>query len=358
MSDQLTLSVNGATYLGFQEASVTRSLKEFCPKFELTYVDRWEEAEQSWPITPGSDCQVDFGSKRLITGYVNRISWEVGDDYRLSSSGRSKVQDILDSSATNKSGHWKGKTITEIAGELCEQHGIDVIYAVGGSDNVKFKRFDLDEGETVFDAIDRMAKLRGLLVTADEFGAVMFINTDSPTRYVAIEDAIVISKSLEIDDSQRFSEYRLKAQTAGDNETSGKAVTTQNSIAKDPDVVRYRPMVLCAQGPGHKKELEAQARYERNIRAGQSASLTYEVMGILAPDGEPWAPGMAVSTIDDTFGIETTLLCDEAEYKVGESTLTTRITLVRPEAFSINDYPTKAIFGKHRKKKVGARAVL
>lgn len=334
----LSLTIEGEVYEGWTDASVTRSLEEFCPTFSLTYVDRWLVGG-GWPILQGQECQLRYKRDVLITGYLNSVRWDIrGDQHSVSADGRAKTQDLVDCSATHSSGQWRNRTLTQIATELCSPFGLSVDYGAG-ADSDKFKHFALEEGESVFDTLDRMCKLRGILPVTTVDGNVSLIRTEQNDREITIDMSTVITRQLETDDQNRYSEYRLRAQAPGDEEHGGAAVTAQSAAAADEGVRRFRPLVIVGHSPGHRRELEAQAKYERNIRAGQSAQLYYTIPGFQAPDGKPWEPGMRCIVRDRQLLTNRTLIVSTVEHAASASAETTRLKLVKPEAFTTQNYP-------------------
>ncbi len=337
MSARITLTVGDEDLTDWTDVNVSRIYKDFCPTFDFTYLG--EQPKKRRMIPKGTPAIVSYGSAPLITGYVNRSGIRINTDYQFRVSGRGKTQDMVDCTAQHKTGQWANRTMEEIANELCAPLKIPVI--LSEPDDQKFKRFALDEGETYFDAIDRLAKARGYLPSTHPTGALVLLRTDKPGRSVTLPVEDAIERSLDTDDQNRYSDYLLESQTAGDDEYSGDQVATQTGTVKDPGVDRFRPLTVIGNAPAHKKELQAQAEYERNIRIGESTQASYTFPGILAPDNRPWAPGMAVRVRDPQLFTDRSLLVIGVEYRSRNDDLSSVITIARPEMFSVLPYPRK-----------------
>ena len=67
--------------------------------------------------------------------------------------GRDATGDLVDCSAASKPGEWKDARLEEIASALCEPFGIRVTREV--DTGAPFARFRIEEGESVFEAIER-----------------------------------------------------------------------------------------------------------------------------------------------------------------------------------------------------------
>lgn len=334
------LEIDGKVYESWQKASVTRSLFNMVPLFSLEYSDAWIRDKQPWPILPGAECIVYFGTFPLLTGYVNRSTWTVeGSNYKLIASGRGKTQDLVDCSATHTTGCWRNKSMRKIAADICGPFGIDV--QLSEPDTKNFRKFEIEEGEKAYDAIDRMARLRGYIPSTHPTGALILLRTNNPGRSVVFPVADARSREIEVSDQDRYSHYLVNSQVAPTDDFGGDAAALAANQATDAGVARFRPLVINAGAPGAKAELLSQATYERNKRAGSSAKAIYELPGFLAPDGEPWAPAMQCTVYDPPFFTDRDLLVAEVTFEQTNQDQFSRITLVKPETFTINDFPKK-----------------
>ncbi|MCH5770564.1 phage tail protein, partial [Salmonella enterica] len=83
---------------------------------------------------------------------------------RLNVSGRDKTGDLVDSSAIHGSGQWKRARLEQIVRDICKPFGIEVLVQTDTGDAID--SFSLDDGEKAFDAIDRAARAKAILVTS------------------------------------------------------------------------------------------------------------------------------------------------------------------------------------------------
>jgi prophage tail gpP-like protein len=248
------MEVDGRVYEGWITARVTRSYFNPVPTFSLTYHDAWLENNEVWPMQPGAACVVNYGTFPLITGYVNHANWKLTSDaYTLLAEGRGATQDLVDCSATHAVGVWRNKSMRKIVSDLCAPFNIPVI--LSEPDSVNFKKFEIEEGETCYDAIERMARLRGYLVTTGPTGNLALVRTANPGRSVVFPVADAISRELDANDQDRYSSYSLSSQINADDEFGGDAATAGQVETTDAGVLRYRPLVLVGSAPGAKAEL-------------------------------------------------------------------------------------------------------
>lgn len=243
-SDLVELTIGGQVHRGWKEARVEVGIDTVAHSFQLTLAERWPGEEKAWVIEAGSAAKVSIGGETLISGYIDVVEPGLsGDDHTIRVSGRAKAADLIDCSAVAKPGSWKGKKLEEIATELAKPFGITV--TAEASTAPAFKAFALQPGETVFEAIARMAKMRGLLVISDADGNLHVVRPKPTGSAIRLEQgknlkAIVGKHNV----SDRFSEYLIKGQAAGDDGQNGKAVSQPKGEAKDPGVKRYRPLII------------------------------------------------------------------------------------------------------------------
>lgn len=343
-SDEITLTVDGKLYRGWIDVNIERSLDRFAHTFKLTYIDRWSDHVEPWPIRTGAACQVRFGTELLITGFVDVVTFKINAQaWTLTAAGRSKTGDLVDCSAVHKGGAWENKIAEDIAVDLVAPFGLAVRQQT--PDNEKLPKFAIMEGESVHDALDRLVKNRGYLchtLASGDVGMLQLVSFSGNAYNLPVGEAIEREYSEDIQD--RFSEYRLRSQTAATAE-NGDAVTVTRKVdgITDPEVKRYRPLVVVADSASDRTQLEKRGKWERNVRAGRAIRVQYTMPGVLDELGMPWTPGVHHRVKDEALGIDEELLLVSATIDVNNHELTTQIELTRPQAFSLLEWPDEAL---------------
>src|SRR6185295_17166207 len=224
IDEQISLTVDGKLYVSWVEVNIERSLDRFAHSFRLTYIDRWSDHVEPWPIRTGAACQVKFGKHILVTGYVDVATFTVdAKSWTLTAAGRSKTGDLVDCSAIHKGGAWDNKTAKQIAEDLVAPFGLTV--AQQTPDPEVLPRFAIMEGESVHDALDRLVKNRGFLchTLADgNVGMLQLLQFVGDVYHLPVDEAI--DRDFSEDMQERFSEYRLRSQTSA-VATNGDPVT-------------------------------------------------------------------------------------------------------------------------------------
>lgn len=344
LEPEITLAVDGARYAGWTDASVTRSLEALADSFSLSFTT----AAEARVIKPGAQCVVQLGAHKLITGYANSLDVDVSADAISSTlSGRSSAGDLTDCCAVHKTGQWRRAGLVQIIRDLCAPFGIAVSADPAiAADPFKFERFELDEGERVFDAMDRLLRATGVTPVSQADGSLRLfrVSDASGLRSVQLRPETSSGRQLTSVDQDTFSVYRLRSQTGRANpEESPRHAALESFEARDPNVARYRPFVLNADTGARVAELQDKARWECNTRHAQSLRVTYTLPGGLAPDGQPWAPPMLVLVDDRVLGVREILLLITAELRCSNSDYSTRIVLTYPEAYSLKPLPVRLL---------------
>ncbi|EFB1294442.1 hypothetical protein DFY52_09425 [Escherichia coli] len=148
--------------------SVSRSLKAIAGEFDLSVTTRWSAAAPR-VIREGQPCTVRLGADTVLTGYIdNFIPSYDADNVEIRVMGRDKTGDLVDCSVVHSSGKWKGVRLEQVAADVCRPFGITVITETPTGE--AFASVVLEQGETGFELLDRLAKQRGVLLTSDGAG--------------------------------------------------------------------------------------------------------------------------------------------------------------------------------------------
>lgn len=337
--EQVSLVVDGAPYVGWIDVEIERSLDRFAHSFDFTYVDRWSDEVEPWPIKAGVPVSVKYGNHVLITGYVSSSRFELDDrEWRLRARGRSATGDLADCSAIFKTGTWVNQMVSKIANDLVAPYGLTVELSI--ADNTPVPRFTLELGESVYDALDRLVRNRGYLLTTNPDGNVSLIrlqNFIGTVAAVPVQEAT--RRAVDEDEQDVHSQYFLRSQSF-DTDESGADVTIRRKFDGPPVTgMRHRPLVLVADSASDRTQLEKRATWEQNVRYGRSLRVHYTLPGALDPSGLTWLPGRHYHVRDEVLGVEETLLCVRACLRVQKDELLTEIELTRPEAFSLLEWP-------------------
>jgi prophage tail gpP-like protein len=349
--DPLLLRIKGEAFTGWIEGSVTRTIDQFVPSFELLYSDRWAEADAPRKIQVWDPCKLAFGQQHLLmTGYVDSVNGDLQKDaLTIRASGRARTEDLVDCSVRHATGHWRNRTLLQIATELCDPFDITVAIddTVATTNAVPFERVEADDGESPYDLLQRLCNVRGVLALTTAEGDVRLTRIQhqhlSTLRTVILPTAETLSRSWRVETGDLFSEYFLRTQTGRKKNENGRRAALESYSVRDLSVPRSRPKVLSSDQSARLTELQDHAVWERNTRHGRAVRINYQLPGYLAPDGDVWEPGMLVRVGDDEIGIHDTLVCASVFTQVDKDNVFTRLELTEIESYSTEPVSAKRL---------------
>lgn len=329
------LKIASQRYEGWTAMRITRSIESICGDFAFEIAAREFTGAQRWPLRTGDACAVEVDGETVITGYVDAIDPQVDDrGYGITLTGRDRAGDLVDCSAIAKPGSWTGKSIEAIAAELAKPFGIDVVAKADTGEKVK--RFALQQGETVYAAIERLARYRGLLAVSSPVGHVELIQPGQGAIVAElVEGRNIVAGRATHDARDRFSDYVVKGQASGDDNANGKAVSAVKAEARDPAITRHRPLLIIGEDQSTTANLRKRAAWEASTRAAKAQRATLTVPGWRAPSGQLWRPDQRVGVKAPFLLVEGTLLITEVTLAKDDRGTVADLTVTPPEAWSL-----------------------
>lgn len=334
MTAPAELLVNGSVFSGWTEIAVRASLDSIAREFLLAYVAQVEE--QRTGIREGDACTLRTagGQHALCGGWVDDIEDQYdGTRQSLVCSGRSTTGDLVDCSARVKGGQWKDAKIAQIAKDLVQPFGLTV--GAGDVDLTPVvRRYAVQEGETVHECLDRLARGYGFLWSSTAEGHLRAIQPGNRRTTTTIERGVNVLRARRVGSMrERFSTYSIVSQSAGSDNVFAESVAHIRESADDPEVARHRPLVVLAEAQLNRKGAETRAKWERNVRAGRAHRYSYDLPNWHLDEGGVWDIDLMVRVRDPYFGLDDELLVAACELTYGRDGTLARVELVRPEAY-------------------------
>lgn len=348
MADDIVLLLDGVRYSGWTELSVRRALDTVHGEFDLRLASRERTDAAQWPLRAGSECMLLAGSdeagfQTLITGYIDKLSASLtSNEHAISISGRDRTADLVDCSAVHKPGSWRNVPLKTIVDALVAPFKITV--QITGDVGGNIPQFALQQGESVWSAIERLLKFRGLIGWTQSDGSLLI---GQPAKGAVIarlaEGENLLDIAADHDVTDRFSEYVVKGQAAGSDERNGEAVTLIGASAKDAAIGRYRPLIIIAEEQSDKASAQKRAEWEASTRAARSQPGTATVQGWRDPRGNLWRPDSRVEIDAPSAYLGGEMLIAGVTFQRGnDGGTTTTLQLERPEAWTLMPVPAGA----------------
>ena len=335
------LTVNGKQYSGWETININRGIEQIAGTFELSVTEKWSGNNEARPINRGESCTVKIDGEIVITGYVDDVlpSFD-SSSHTLKISGRDKTADLVDCSAIYKTGAWTNTSLKTIAEDLCKPFGIGVIFVTDIGE--PFKKVSVEQGETVFEILERLARQRGVLLTSDGKGNLVITRaSDNRVNTVLKEGVNILSASGTFSNRDRYSEYIGKGSHVGDNFLNTEEAAQPTAKVSDEDVPRYRPLIIIAEDNATIDSLKKRVTWERNVRYGRSTNLSITVAG-WKHGGHLWRPNKLVKVESSLLKANDELLISSVNYTLNQSGTVAVLTLKGKEAFDVLDLPEES----------------
>ena len=335
---EIALAVDGRAYLGWTEIAIDRGIDTLVGSFDLALTAKERTGAADWPLLAGRACEIRLATgsgsgETLITGWIDRVERSLdAEDRSIRVSGRDKAADLVDCSATNVPGSWRNQTLATIAEEIAAPFGVTL--DVSGDTGKPLTRFALQQGETAFAALERIARYRGLILFSLGDGRVRLGNPDSGLRAGRLAEGANL-KSIETfhDVSERYSAYIVKGQASGDDRRNGKAVAQVTGGAADAAIERYRPLLVVGEEQSDAASLKQRADWERTTRKARSLGISATVPGWFADGGIVWQPGARTVCDSPSCAVAGEWLIERVRLLRGNEGTTSELTLVPPDAW-------------------------
>ncbi|HCD7552973.1 TPA: baseplate protein [Citrobacter farmeri] len=327
----VVLRINGKDLAGWTRVNISAGIDRLARNFDVEITREWPQSGNiknlAIPVVEGDLIEVLIGSEKVLTGFVDATPLRYdANDVSASISGRSKTADLIDCSAPTQPGQFTNRTLSQIVTTLAQPFGVTVTSATAESETIT--SFQLDFGESVNEALNRLLGLEQVLAFDNADGELVLdtVGNEKAVTALVLGENIIDADSRR-DFSNRFSDYTITGQRAGDDhdyaETTNSKIT---STIKDPAVQRYRPLIVKQCGNATLATVKARAQYERAHREGQTLETTYTVLGWRQGDGSLWKPNQRVIVWDPVMGFDNTeLVIAETTWQLENSGYTTRL---------------------------------
>lgn len=340
--DIVTLTVNGVEYRGWQSISVNDSITSAASSFQLSVTERWQRDDGyqreliHWKLVAGDSCAISVAGELLLTGYIDVHQPSISaTSHTVSVSGRSKTCDLIDCSSIHSPGNFHNQTTKQIAGAIASPFGIAVEMG-GGATPELVEKFELENGETAFESIERLCRKYQLLITPTPAGNLLLTYADR-SAYGFVLDYWK-SASVTSDYSQRFSEYRAKGQRHGYDEIDPLKASRVYNTNNISGVGRYRPKIIRPEGTTTDSAGQKRIDWQASCDLGESLKMDITILGFRTP-GNPgtggiWKKNKRLTVKSEELGVDQQLLIESVSFEKSDQGTTTRLRLVHPHAYA------------------------
>lgn len=336
MLGRAELYVGTEIFGGWQRVSVTRSIEQIANGFELSVTERWPGQSVSRPIRPGEKCALKLDGETVITGHVDDADPSFGKQaHSLTVKGRDATGDLVDCSAIHKAGQWANAPLDRIARDLCAPFGIKV--RVETDVGKPFSSYNIQEGETAFECIERAARLKAVLLISDGEGNLVITRAGKTRAETAlVEGENILDGRGQFSWKDRYSIITVKGQERATDDFFGEHAAGPSASARDDAITRYRPLIVLAEAHGAGATLRDRATWERNVRMGRGNRGTVSVQGWRDGSGKLWQPNTLVTVTSPMLWLDhAEMLIVGCTYTLDDNGTRTTLAIARREAFDL-----------------------
>ncbi len=345
MSSRIELYIGGSIFSGWLTVSVRRSLEHLAGSFELGLMLPGERIPSA--LRTGQSLTLRINGQTVISGWLDQVSQRISATrHQISISGRDKTGDLVDCAAIHPGSQWRNRTLAQIAADLCAPFGIAVRWQVNDDTAARpFSSFTLENSETVADALTRAARHRGVLVTSNADGDLVFTQAGSQQTDRLVLGDNLLDADYNTDWRGRYSEYRVRGHgrgggKRGDSESAARLAAPVGVIS-DEQIGRYRPKIILADQQTDITGARQRALREMRRAIARSERFSATVRGWFRDDGRLWDVNLLTGVSALRFGIEQTeLLVCQVEFLLDEHNgEVTRLVLAPRDGFIVPAEP-------------------
>ncbi|BDG83505.1 contractile injection system protein, VgrG/Pvc8 family [Citrobacter koseri] len=307
--NNVELKVDGKIFSGWTSVTVNRSIETMAGYFDLG-VNVQTSTDLS-SLAPGKPFTLSIDGQTVITGYTDGRRRQMGaDSMKITIAGRDKTADLIDCAAIYKGGQWKKRTLEQIARDLCQPYGVAVRWELTDAESAApFTSFTLDHSETVYEALGRAARARGVLITSNAAGDLVFTRADESHSDRLVLGENLLSVDFDEDYRDRFSEYTVKGHGRSNGKVGdtvdARTIASQKGTATDSGITRYRPMIILADSKVDAQSATARALREQRRRLAKSVTFEAQLDGWTRSNGQIWMPNILAEIDASKFAIQT-----------------------------------------------------
>jgi prophage tail gpP-like protein len=275
---------------------VTRTIESLCGNFNISLLDRSGAGE--WVFVPNLNVDISITDNQVMIGRIDRIAASISaEGKKLTISGRERTSLLADGSVTNLPGSYKETDLFRLARAIGSQYNIQIVNEI--TPDIKFP-FKFQSGESAWEALNRANEFQGAMLVTDRLGRLVLSKPGGgfyEDEGFVVDDLLIggniLEARMEIDYSNRFSDYTCKGQSKVKNGSGWDATQKVNfeAQATDPVIARqlaFHPKLFQAESQTTQKGAQRRVNLEASVRAARAAYIQVKVQGWAQTHGKIW----------------------------------------------------------------------
>lgn len=339
---EIILEIEGEEFLLPGDIEIVSSMLNVANTFT---VDTIFFKDTDLPAYAGKECVMKIDGEAIVSGYIDiaEVEYDTQDNsLQVSISGRDKTADLIDCQFDFEPNEWKEITVQDVLANLCAPFAIELYVDPEVQSNLltQLETYKANEGEYVVDMVTELCLNHGVLPMSVGDGKLTLTKATTINRALeklSTGSNIIWGKRIS-NNINRFSSYKVKGQSIGNDNKSLEDITEPIGEQTDSIITRDRPYVTFADGPVDSGKCQIRAQWEGCIRAGLSRAVIYKYDSFYqAYNGPLWRKNEIVEIVDDIFDINEEKLISEVRYIKSGDSRAVFLTCVDKKTFSVGD---------------------
>lgn len=370
--EQAIISVGGVDWKDWESVFVQLRWADSFAYFRFTTVERQagglsQGAIISPQFGPGAQCTINLGGIPVVAGVIEtrQVAYDA-NRHGVELQGKSLTSVVARSSVNTKSGSFDGMTWLQVAQKVVSPYPTKII-PIGVLNSIPFDKLSNQQGEHIWDFLERIARPRGIILGSDSFGNFLAIGDHSAPvlNTQLIEGQNIKKMQCVMHKDEVYAQYNVTGQAPASDDNAYTKASEMEGRWAGTGILNSILITPAEQPVKSVGELTDRAKNEALWHEGPVIEVTVTVQGWYRDDENIWWPGdnvfvyspmcplnmmmkiqTATFTQDNNNGTETTLelkqpwaLKDNAQLNPGPtSTNTTMPAQNNPNGTSVEPH--------------------
>lgn len=331
--DSIVVTCGNKIYKNWHSFRLVKQINAICSGFSLSVSVGTGEFLKDFNSENKVKIEYIHNNKKhlLITGYTDKPQISLDENsVQCTISGRSLSSDLMDCDI-NKTVQLNNYTVSDLMKHLTEPFGI--LFVSSSLSEKVIKRFTLQAGERIFDAINRLSRLANVIISTTPEGHVTAISPGTSVGGADLHQGKnIISATYSPDLSMLYSLYTFKASNA---KADLWADSDQNitAFSENKNMKRHRPKYSILNLAASQEECQALANWESAMQTAKSDQLVIQPDSFFTSTGH-WDTNQIVSVSIPSFPFKSKMLCQSLTLDINEDSVETSLVVIPPESFA------------------------
>ena len=325
----ITIVVGGARWSAFTDISVNAAFNEAARDFTFVVAAELGASATNAIFGVGVEVEIYANADLLLKGAVNRRQPLFdAKQARITVSGRSLSQDLVDGSAEHDTGNFKNKDPLEIANEVSKKYR-----AKFKTDQklTKKEQYKITQGESVFRCVEKLCREQGMTLAGTADGDINITKAgDKRQTGGLIEGVNILKGGADHNDANQHSEITVRGQRPFGH---GAEALEIEAIVRESGVKRHRPLIIVQDHDTTKDLTKKRAKNLRDRKSGDALKATITTQGFRDEAGQLWTPGHLVWVESAFLDIAQDMLIERVSYQQDDGGSIATISLTDPRSY-------------------------